>query len=261
MKIFIEVDLEGVAGIVSPPQVKPGDPAYPDSCRKAVAEANACIEGCFRGGATAVTVWDAHCHGVNLSWLDLDPRADLVQGTSDHGRMHDVGDYDAVVLLGFHAMAGAPGAILEHTMSSAGWQNCWLNGRPAGEFAIDAAIAGDAGVPVIMTSGDDKLCAEARSWIPGVHAAQTKVGYASGGGRLLGRAAAQRLVAETAERACREGRAIQPLRVGSPVTLRLELTERGRLPGRGANLPHLRQIDGRTYEVTGANVREALARL
>ena len=35
----------------------------------------------------------------------------------------------AVILLGYHAMAGTPGGILEHTMSSASVQNYWINGN------------------------------------------------------------------------------------------------------------------------------------
>ena len=55
-------------------------------------------------------------------------------------------------------MAGTPGAILEHTMSSASVQNYWINGMKVGELAIDAGIVGDRGKPVIMVSGDDKVC-------------------------------------------------------------------------------------------------------
>ncbi|MCF6176385.1 MAG: M55 family metallopeptidase [Victivallaceae bacterium] len=33
-------------------------------------------------------------------------------------------------------------AVLEHTMSSSGWQNFWMNGTLCGEVAIDAGIVG-----------------------------------------------------------------------------------------------------------------------
>lgn len=59
---------------------------------------------------------------------------------------------DGLILLGYHAMAGTAGAILEHTYSSVEIQNVWLNGRKAGEVGIDVAIAAEHQVPVILVS-------------------------------------------------------------------------------------------------------------
>jgi D-amino peptidase len=162
-----------------------------------------------------------------------------------------------MILLGVHARAGTRAAVLEHTMSSTGWQSFWLNGVQAGEIAIDAGIAGDVDVPTIMVSGDDKACTEARRWIPGVLTAQVKTGLSSTGARLLSREAAHRLITETSEAACRSLGGIRPLVHAKPVTMRLELIERGRIPRR----PEIALIDGRTYEVSGATTREALERL
>ena len=261
MRVMIEVDMEGISGIVLPQQVQRDERLYEEARRFMTWDANACVEGCFRGGATEVTVWDAHGRGFNLLWAEADARAQYVQGSSDLGRLHDIGKYDALILLGFHAQAGERAAVLDHTMSSAAWQNFWINGKKAGELAIDAGIAGDEGVPVIMVSGDDKVCAEARRWIKGVRTAQVKVGYSSFGGRLLSREAAHQLITDTAEDACRGHRKAKPLVHAKPVRMRLELVERQRPPETASRKPYLRIIDGRTYEVTGSTTREALSRL
>jgi D-amino peptidase len=147
VKVFVSVDMEGISGITLPEQVRRGESLYQEARRFMTWDANACAEGCFRGGATQVVVWDAHGSGFNMLWDQIDSRVELLQGSSDLGRMHDIETYDALILLGYHAMAGERAAVLEHTMSSAGWQNFWLNGKKAGELAIDAGIAGDAGVP------------------------------------------------------------------------------------------------------------------
>lgn len=257
MRIFIDTDMEGISGIAIREQVVPTDSRYEEARRFMTWDINACVEGCFRAGASKVTVWDSHYTGYNILWELGDPRADYQVGANDLGRLHDIGEYDAIILLGFHAMAGTRCAVLEHTMSSSGWQNLWLNGAKAGEIAIDAGIAGDAGVPTIMVSGDDKACAEARQWIPGVLTAQVKTGLASGGARLLSKDAAHRLITDTAEAACRKHREIKPLVHAKPVTMRLELVERSRIPGK----PDVTVVDGRTYEVSGATTREALTRL
>jgi len=253
--------MEGISGIALPEQVKPGELRYAEATRFVVGDVNSCVEGCFKGGARAVTVWDAHSMGFNMPWDQLDPRIELIQGTSDLGRLHDIGRYDALILLGFHAMAGTRDAVLEHTMSSADWQNFWINGRKAGEIAIDAGLAGDAGVPVVMVSGDDKACAEARQWIKGVHTAQVKVGYSSSGARFLSKDTARRTIRDTAEQACQDYRNIKPLVHRKPVHMRLEMVERRRIPASSARKPWLKLIDARTYEVTGMTTLEAFSRL
>lgn len=81
-----------------------------------------------------------------------------------------------MALLGYHAMAGTRLANLEHTMTSAAWHSFRVNGEAWGEVAIDAKIASEAGVPVIMVSGDDRLCREADAFLPGVERACVKHG-------------------------------------------------------------------------------------
>ena len=156
MKILIMVDMEGISGITSPDQVNAdGGRFYAEGRQYTTWETNACIEGCFSGGANEVIVRDAHMYGKNLLWEQLDPRAQYVFGSIGEIRLPDIEDCDGVILLGYHAMAGTPCAVLEHTMSSAGWQNLTVNGAPFGEIGIDAAYAGEYGVPVILVSGDE----------------------------------------------------------------------------------------------------------
>jgi D-amino peptidase len=261
MNVFIEVDMEGISGVILPAQVRSTDARYPEGVRYMVGDTNACIDGCFAGGAKKVTVWDAHGSGCNMPWDQIDGRAELVQGSSDLGRLHDIGQYDALILLGFHAMAGTRSAVLEHTMSSAAWQNFWLNGKKAGEMAIDAGIAGDVGVPVIMVSGDDKTCAEARKLIKGVYTAQVKTGYACSGAKMLGKEMAHKLIRETAAKACRNYKSIKPFVHKKPVRMRLEKVERGSIPSMIGAPPWIKYIDARTYEVSGSTTLEALMRL
>jgi D-amino peptidase len=170
-------------------------------------------------------------------------------------RIPDIGAFDGLILLGYHAMAGTPRAILEHTMSSKGWQNFWMNGEKAGEVAIDAGIAGDHGVPTIMVSGDDKVCAEARTLIKGVVTAEVKQGLDCEGGVLLPKARAHKLIRESTARAVRACRRIRPYKVKAPVTMRLELVSRGVVP---VARPHVKVLDGRTYEVSGPDVETTL---
>ena len=178
------------------------------------------------------------------------------------GRKHsfDVEDFDAVISLATHAMAGTPEAILEHTNSSTGWQNFWLNGRKTGEIGMMVYVAGERGIPMIMVSGDDKACREAEELVPGIVTACVKWGLACEGGRLLSAQRAHSLLTEKAAEAVRKIPQIRPVALEPPITARLEVVSRGRLPVRGEK-PYVKIIDGRTYEVTGDTVQEAIARL
>ena len=123
---------------------------------------NACIEGCFAAGATEVVIRDHHGGGRNVDPQAIDKRAKLIQGETPGSRFKDIEGSAAIILLGYHAMALTPGGTLAHSYSSASIQGMWLNGREVGEIGVDAAIAAEHNVPVVMVSGDDKCCAEAQ---------------------------------------------------------------------------------------------------
>ena len=253
--IFIMVDMEGISGIFQSSQVLADQPAYQAGRRYMTSETNACIDGCFQGGAGRVVVRDAHSLGSNFLWDELDDRAEYIQGCSGPARLPEIASFDGLILLGYHAMAGTPQAILEHTMNSKLWQDFSINERRCGEIAIDAGIAGDHNVPTLMVSGDDKTCLEARQFIPDVVTVQVKQGLDCQGGQLLSKQRAHELIREGAATAVRRCREIRPFKISSPVTLRLELVSRGQVP---ANRPYVKVIDGRTYEVTAPTVQEAL---
>ncbi|HEY8667989.1 MAG TPA: M55 family metallopeptidase [Tepidisphaeraceae bacterium] len=252
--IFVMVDMEGISGITHGAQVTPTDPAYASGRRYMAWDTNACIEGLFRGGAGRVVVRDSHMDGANMFWEDIDSRAELIQGRGSIERMEKIEQFDALILLGYHGMHGTPGAILEHTITSRFWQKFWINGQEGGEVAIESSIAGEHGVPVVMVSGDDKLCAEAKALLPWVTTVQVKTGLSREGGQLLGKDIAHRLIREGAEHAVRRIAECSVYRVAAPVTLQVELVSRGTVP---AHQPHVKVIDGRTYEVTAGSVEEA----
>lgn len=260
MKVFIMVDIEGISGIINSAQGLPGNPDYNEGRRYMTWDVNACVEGCIAGGASEIVVRDAHYMGRNLIWEELFPKAEYLIGKMGKSRMPGVADCDAVILLGYHSMAGTPGGILEHTMSPEGWQNFWVNGRLHGEFGIDAALAGCHDKPVIMVSGDDKVCAEAESFVPGIFKAQVKSGLTRFGGRLLSKDAAHELIRTKAAEAVKNYKNIKPYKVPGPVTMRLELVSWHDVPS-AEDKPYMKIIDGRTFEVTGDTFDQAWYRL
>lgn len=258
MKIFVMVDMEGISGICRASQVSQEGAHYQVARKYLTLDVNACVDGCFAGGADKVVVRDAHGGGHHLIWEELDSRAEYIQGASPIERMPGIKSCDGLILLGYHAMAGTPQAILEHTMSSKSWQNFWMNGKKCGEIAIDAGIAGDHRVPAIMVSGDDKVCKEAGRFIKGVITVQVKQGLDVEGGILLPKEKAHELIRAGAAKAVEACRKIKPYKVKAPVTMRLELVSRGRIP---VARKHVKVIDGRTYDVVGPDVEGTLCLL
>jgi len=161
MKILIAADMEGISGVTTWDQVTAGKPDYPRFCRIMTEDVNAAVRGAFDSGAKEVFVTDGHASGSNILIEELDTRASLNTGSpSPLSMMQGVDEVDGVIYLGYHARAGSPEGILDHTWSSRTVANVWLNDILVGEFGINAAVAGHFEVPVLMITGDQTACTQ-----------------------------------------------------------------------------------------------------
>ena len=77
MKLFIAIDLEGIAGVVSELDTSRQGPAAKAARVHMRADLEAVLEGCFAAGADEVVVCDAHDDGRNLDAAGLPPRVVL----------------------------------------------------------------------------------------------------------------------------------------------------------------------------------------
>jgi D-amino peptidase len=188
---------------------------------------NACIAACFDAGAANVIARDGHGEGRNVDPELIDKRAELVQGATPDARFKGIERCNAVILLGYHARALTPAAIMAHSYSSATIQSMYLNGKAAGEIGIDAAIAAEHQVPVIMVSGDDKACLEAEEWIPGVVTCRVKTATSASSGICLPLEEAHALIASKTKEAIAGRNSIPPVRVQYPATMRWEYIPAG----------------------------------
>ena len=165
LRIFISVDMEGLAGVVTASDVNPaanGDYAHFRAIM--AAETNAAIDGAIRAGATYVLVRDSHGSKQNLLPGDVDARAHLLRGvsTGPKNMMEGIDStFDAVVFVGYHAKAGTPNAILEHT-STGNVLDFAINGVSLPEGGYNALVAGLYGVPVVFIAGDRAVVEQIR---------------------------------------------------------------------------------------------------
>ncbi|MGR6432634.1 M55 family metallopeptidase [Rhizobium sp. PAMB 3174] len=167
MKIFISVDIEGIAGVAEKIQGSRGNPEYEVARRLMTEEANAAIRGAFAGGATSVTVADSHGPMRNIIAEDLDPRARLISGKPRPLTMIEgiTEEYDGALLIGYHAAADNYGT-LSHTISGIAFRRIEMNGVLTGEPTLFAGHAASIGVPLLAISGDDRLAGEIGEQFP-----------------------------------------------------------------------------------------------
>ena len=228
MRVYISIDMEGIAGVVHEDQTNPIEPRvaaeYGRFRRVMTAEANAAIEGALEAGATEIVVNDSHWDMRNLLAEELHPAAELVAGSTKPLSMMEGIDrgFETAFCLGYHAMAGTPRAILDHTYTDR-IQAVRLNGRAVGELGLNAALAGRFGVGVALVSGDAAFAAEARALLGDrVTVVVVKHAVARHGARCLAPARVRELLREGAAAALKALPA--PWTVPSPVMIEVEFS-------------------------------------
>ena len=224
MKIYIMTDMEGISGIYSDEQTRPGSPAYAEGRKLLAADVNAAIEGALAGGATEIVVNDGHGGSPHMLWEDMHPAAkyERPQGVDNWLPGMD-STFSGAFLIGGHAMAGTQGAFLDHTQSGI-WFNYYVNGQPCGEIAQMAAGAGHYGVPLLLVTGDDKACQETQRYFPGAETVQVKEGICRKIARCIHPDKAHELIRQAAERAMKKIGKVQPWVVKPPIEVVLEVT-------------------------------------
>ncbi len=226
MKVFISVDMEGTSGLERLEEIFRGLPGFDRFRRLMAGDANAVVHGAIDAGADEIVVSDSHGYMCNINPDDLVPGVRLKRGQMRRRWCQMKGmenDYDAVLLVGYHAKAGNPDAILSHTWITS-FLDVRVNGQSVPEPSLNTWLAGAFGVPVVMLSGDDHVIREARPVLGDIHYAQVKAstGYFSGDHLPLDES--RRLLRTTAREAVAGVRGFEPVRCDLPVTIELDLS-------------------------------------
>lgn len=164
MRLMIRCDMEGVTGVVHPAQVTPESPGYGFGLAMLHYDLAAVIQGLFSAGNHEIWIYDMHAYGRNLDLARLDGRVRVVSG-KPHYQPGNLGGltagFDGQILLGLHCKAGS-GELLAHSYEPQ-IRDILLNGVSVGEIGLEAALAGEFGVPTVLVTGDSAGCAEARA--------------------------------------------------------------------------------------------------
>jgi D-amino peptidase len=136
------------------------------------------------------------------------------------------------LFIGYHARAGHPRGTIAHTYSGDPTLTS-LNGRPVGEYGINALYLGALGVPVGLVAGDDALAEEVAEWLPWAERVVVKRGVSRSAAdslhperaRDLIRDAARRTVAGLGDAGANE--ALRPLTLEPPIAVEIEFAHAG----------------------------------
>src|SRR3954465_14677051 len=226
MKVFISVDMEGTSGLERLEEIFRGLPGYERFRPLMAGDANAVVQGVIDAGADEIVVSDSHGYMCNIRPDDLVPGVRLKRGQLRRRWCQTKGfesDFDAVLLVGFHAKAGNENAILSHTWITS-FLDVRVNGQSVPEPSLNTWLAGAFGVPVVMLSGDDHGIRGASPVLGDIHYAQLKTSTGFFSGEHLPLDESRRLLRETARAAVADAGRIAPVRCELPGTIELALS-------------------------------------
>lgn len=261
--VYVMTDMEGVAGVVSFADQSFPDGRYFDLAKRLeTAEINAAVEGLLAAGVEDVLVCDGH--GASGVWFeDLHPEAKLLHGrpiTLDQ-LFAPLAQYDAVVMIGQHAMAGVPTSNQNHTQSSQTIDYIKLNGQPIGEIAQFALYAGSLGIPMIYLSGETDACQEVEALIPGIVTTSVKQGLGRGAAISISATAARNRIRQGIQKAVEKHRAqpIAPLTWPGPYVIEKRFFHTDKAD-QAATQPGARRIDSQTIRYQADEIRQVIYR-
>jgi D-amino peptidase len=250
MNVFISADMEGISGIADPRDVVKGEADYPAGRDAMVADVNAAIEGALSGGAEAVLVNDSHSSMTNLPRESLHESARLIRGgTKPWSMMQGLSEnHDVAFFVGYHAKAGTPKAVLNHTYYGQVILSLRVNGTEVGELGWNAGLAASLGVPVGLVTGDDATESEALDHLEDVETAVVKDGVDRFTANCLPPERARKRIREGAERAVRQASGFTQPTPGEPVAIETDWAATNQAAS-AAGIPSVERVAGRTTRI------------
>ena len=255
MRVYITTDMGGVSGALHPEHTAWSGRSHADARRWLTNEVNAAIDGTFSVGASEVLVNDGHNNGRSIVLDDFDARAKLMWGRQGRrmGQMEGLdGDFDAVLMVGYHGMAGVAG-VVNHTINLGVVHWITANGRPIDEIDINAALAGDLGVPVAAVTGDTAAVEQARALMPWIESATTMEGVGAYSAKIVAPSASCGLVRDAARRGLEQLGRMRPVTFDAPLRLEVSFKDTA-MADAGAMVPTVERVDGTTLAVEGPSM-------
>jgi D-amino peptidase len=255
LKVYISVDMEGIAGIVTADQLIPTGFEYERARQFMTGEALAAVAGAKDAGATQIVVSDSHGNGENLLIDKFPPDVTIIRSWPRPLMMMEGIDssFEAAVFIGYHASTTNLAGVRAHTISSAHLAAVLLNGVAMPESGINAAIAGYYGVPVVAISGDNVAVGEAQALIGSMEGAVVKQAISFHAAATMTPDAAQSLVRQKVKAGVQRRASLRPYIVKAPV--RLDVTFKNYTPAEMLSfLPNVQRTTSHGIRFDGRDI-------
>lgn len=256
MKIFISADIEGISGVVNKTHTMPQGHDYHMARTLMTNEVNAAIEGALEAGATEIVVNDSHGRMTNILLESLNPNAQLITGSPKKlGMMEGIDDsYNAALLIGYHARMNTPG-VLSHSYHGGAISNISINGKDAGEFFINASVAGFYNVPVIVVSGDNILAEEVKAVDDNIETVVVKTAHARLTAKCLHPTVVHKAIKETVKNAILSSK-VNPISLEGAIEMEVTFLNSG-MAEMAAIMPKTEFLGGSKVGYRGKDIIEA----
>ncbi len=257
LKVYISVDMEGVAGTVTADQLLPNGFEYERFRRFMTDETLAAVRAAKEAGAGEIVVSDSHGNGENLLIEEFPKDVRIVRSWPRHGGMMAGLDssFSAAMFIGYHASTTNPKGVRAHTFSSAHYTRVALNGNAVTEGEYNAAYAGAKGVPIIFASGDDAAMEEIKSRLGNIETVETKKSLGFHSAETLTPAASCDKILSGVKSAMARLHEFKPYVIKTPVTL--EITFKNYTPAEMLSyLRSVQRVDSHTIRFVGKDMDE-----
>jgi D-amino peptidase len=259
LKVYISADMEGITGVASADQLSPSGFEYQQAREWMTNEVLAAMQGAREAGATEFVISDSHGNGESLL-IDKFPTDVPVRIVRSFprplGMMEGIdSSFAAVIFVGYHASTSSTTGVRAHTQSSALLTRIALNGASMSEAGINAAIAAQYGVPVVMITGDDAIVEETKRRLGPIEGVAVKQAIGFHSAATLTPAAAQILIRQQAKAALERRGQMKPYVVARPITLEVSFKNYRPVELLGY-LPGVERIESHTVRFVARDMRE-----
>ena len=259
LKVYISADMEGISGVASADQLSPASFEYTQARQWMTGDVLAAIQGARDAGATEFVVSDSHGNGESLliDRFPSDIPVTIVRSfPRPLGMMEGLdASFAAVMFVGYHTATTSTTGVRAHTISSALLTRIALNGTPMSEAGINAGIAAEFGVPVVMITGDDAIVNESRERFGSIEGVAVKRAVGFHSTATLTPEVAQAMIRQHAKAAVSRRGEMKVYQINRPVTLEMSFKHYRPVELLGY-LPIVQRIDSHTVRFVARDMTE-----
>jgi D-amino peptidase len=123
------------------------------------------------------------------------------------------------MFVGYHTSTSSLTGVRAHTISSALLTRIAINGTAMSEAAINAAIAADVGVPVVLITGDDAIVADSKQRFGPIEGVAVKRAIGFHSAATMTPEAGQTAIRQRAKIAVERRGEMRPYKIARPLAL------------------------------------------